>query len=174
MVWASWLCRATVGSCNIRVECGSRPHPLKVFWQGDVVVRLWLFMPSSQGFPPPLFHAMVLTASEKSVWKLRKTLFPRHDQGRAGQRAHHRRPLAHPFVAWKGRSAERAFKVIALDKKGICSGSRAADTSTFSFFGSPGHSSAMKVLSRSLCVCIKALTTKQWGENSIVQCSLSQ
>lgn len=105
-----------------------------------VVVRLLQSMPSSMDFRLLLFHKTVLTASEKWL-KAQKNISSLSCQGQSWTESTSMQTLSSSICGLNRKISRKAFKVITVDKKGICCGSIAADTSTFElFFGQgPGH-----------------------------------
>lgn len=115
-----------------RVMLGLNPGQGHVHWSAPVavtVVSLLQFIPPFLGSPLLLFHKTVLTASENWL-KAQKNLSSLSCEGQSWTESTSMQALSSSICGLNREISRKALKVITVDKKGICCGSIAADTST--------------------------------------------
>lgn len=130
-VWASWLCRAIV-ACNFGVEWGSGPHPLEC---SDIQCHCQAVVVNA--FIPGFFSPTLPCDGAEKCLKAQKTSLHPSWAGESWTESTSMQTLSSSICGLKREISRKALEVITLDKKGICSGPRAADTSTFSYFWGP-------------------------------------
>lgn len=101
-------------------------HTPGVFWCLCPLSFCGGFIASSLNFLLLLFLVMVVYKEAGSTGSI--------SWSQQGQSCTSMRTLSSSICGLNRKISRKALKVITLDKKGICSGSRAADSSTFSYF----------------------------------------
>ena len=143
---SSW-CRAIVPclalvACDDRIESRSRPRPLENSI-GCTFIVLQQFISSSLYYPsltPPWDGAHRIG----KLVEITENLSFLSCQGQSRTGITSMQTLSSSIGGLNRKISRKALKVITVDKKGICSGSIAADTSTLSYLrGGPGSWSAI-------------------------------
>lgn len=137
------ICQHLLPHCALRFYgtwqwCGgqsSRPHPRSVLVPLPVVVlrRFYCFLsefssPENSGGLQMVVYKEAESTGSISSWSQQGQSCTSSTSSMSMQ------TLSSSICGLNRKISRKALKVITLDKKGICSGSRAADSSTFSYF----------------------------------------
>lgn len=125
-------CAGRLLACDVRVESRSRPRPLECCGGHHCcqTAVVYAFVPGCSPPTLPWDGAHCIRKVAESTENLSSLSWQRQSWTESTSI----QTLSSSVCGLNREISRKTLKVITLDKKGICSGSRAADTSTLSYF----------------------------------------